>query len=504
MISPIRTPLGQGSQEEGTPKSSTRSLSPVRGRRTFRIDEEAEKNGASRGSSSALLHNDSSEGRHDNTIRDSHHHPNSHHHLQQQKEEEEEEGRGNDETLLLPLLDEHHFSASSSSIMEDPLQQQNNSNDESWRDQYRRHQEDEDDNSSVSSSSSASSVDSLGDAEDMKFSLCSNLLFLVGASMQTYIAVWDLEDAESDAATGSSPEDDGNNNNNNNAEFMDDFLDHDVLRSRIYTVLNRLGPLLFILNAIVDIKWAMVLPAVSLDYTTPPTTNGSEQEARRNLFPTFRGLPYWAIITRQEGTSLDNDISGKLWDLAVAFTFGLGALFEFYSTFIDDDDDAKNDEHTTGVLLAGYRVSMVSVHIYLISGLLTVHKERVLVCYPGGSKIRRLKACGMMLFLTGSINDVVLSYLYNPQLVADNIVSEVTLAWCNLCSTILWNTDAIFYVLADYLLLSAHDTWLMHPCHSTWGWLRQCVWDRWEHRSSLESLSVPFLSRRWAKADHRS
>ena len=443
--------------EEGEidiPKSSSRSLSPIVGRRrplhTEKDDKEAKGSLLPSTRDGYLLDN------------------------------QRKNGRGADGALLADL-DDSAFAVFAGA--DDPFQHVTSEG--LSRIAGRRDQEEE---NSYSSSSSSSSSESLAHPEDMKYSLCSNLLFLVGASIQTYLAIWDVVDATADAAD-SAEEDD----KNAATEYLDDFLDHDV-SSRVYYLLNSMGPFLFILNAIVDVKWATTLP---------PSRDGG-LELHGHISSVFRGLPFRAVLNREEGAyTVEADVLGKLWDLASAVTFGLGASLEFYGTFFDDDD--PNAVHAKGFFLTGYRVNMIAMHIYLISGLLAVHKDRSLICYPGGSIARRLIACGMMLFLMGSILDCVISYLYDPELVSNNILSELTLSWCNLSSNLLWNVDAIFYVMADCLLFSVHETKVFRPCHSVWVWIRKRMWCGRDQRGSLElpaSMSVPFIVPRWVKADH--
>lgn len=353
----------------------------------------------------------------------------------------------------------------------------------------------EDARSLSSSTSSNSNAETVAHPEDMKYSLCSNLLFLVGASIQTYVAIWDVADA-----TSADPE---NDDKSASVDFMDDIFDHDDLSSRIYYLLNSLGPFLYMVNAIVDIKFATTLRSSPTrggggggNTTTIAAVNisntGSEEQGQISSF--LSDLLHGGVMDREEGIS-ETHIMEKMWDLASAITFGVGATLEFYGTFFDDAEE-ENTAADEGSYFPSYIVNILSMHIYLISGLIATHKDRELICYPGGSISRRLIACGMMLFLMGSILDCVISYLYNPTLAHDHILSDLSLSWCNLLSTLLWNVDAIFYVMADFLLFSVYDTGAFTPCRSCWAWIRKHCRRGSDQRGAMElppSMTVPFI-----------
>ena len=364
----------------------------------------------------------------------------------------------------------------------------------------------EEDAHSLSSTSSDSSAEMVAHPEDMKYSLCSNLLFLVGASIQTYVAIWDVADAT--AAAASTDPATENDDKSASIDFMDDIFDHDDLSSRIYYLLNSMGPLLFIVNAIVDIKFATTLrplPTGDSGRNTTTTINHSNtrEGMQGRIYSVLSDLLHGGVMDREEGIS-ETHIMEKMWDLASAITFGVGATLEFSGTLFDDDDE-ENAAADEGSYFPSYIVNMLSMHIYLISGLIATHKDRELICYPGGSIARRLIACGMMLFLMGSILDCVISYLYNPILAHDHILSDLSLSWCNLLSTLLWNVDAIFYVMADFLLFSLYNTRAFTTCRSCWAWIRERRRRGSDQRGAMElpsGMTVPFIVTGLTKATH--
>jgi len=360
----------------------------------------------------------------------------------------------------------------------------------------------DDDQSVISSSSSENSEDenlASNNPQDMMYSLSSNVLFLVGASIQTGMAIWDVTNAFYDENYG--PDDDQPDEVMDDGHLNDDPTTDNKSSRMLYNVLNSAGPFVFIGNAMVDVLWALTLP---------PAADGRGQH--RSAWAAFRNLPLWdMMIRRQHDVQVEEEIMEKFLDFATGVTFGIGAVLEFYSTFFDDGDDDDSDitvisspvVHNNQQHLAAkryYKVNMIAMHTYLISGLLVVHKDRSLLCYPGGSLARRLIACGMILFLMGSILDCVISYLFNPALVASShnaIITDVTLALCNLCSTLLWNANAILYVTADILVFPICQTKLCRPVRSFWVWLKQhCMRRTDQVISSLElpvSLMIPYI-----------
>lgn len=322
---------------------------------------------------------------------------------------------------------------------------------------------DVDDDDSSSASSEAESL--LMHPSEMKFSLVSNALFLLGSGLQTYMAAWDVM-----AATG-------NQNNSSSDPLYNSYKDDDDMkqaledgetadnnahqRTSLYQTLYSMGPFLFIVNAMVDVRWAL----------------GGSQVSGLSFVQIARF--WWTSLGEREHVSS----MLQTWDLSIAVFFGFGAIFEFYSTLVDDDN-----VHGKGYTI-GYYVNMVSMHTYLISGLLAIQKDRALLCAFGRSPSRCLMSVGVLLFLMGSVLDCVISYLYDPELLTDNIISEVTLTACNLSSSVLWFIDAILYIWADCLIFSIF-TKLVKIFQSA----RRRLPQRTLHRRAISSqLSMPLV-----------
>lgn len=125
-------------------------------------------------------------------------------------------------------------------------------------------------------------------------------------------------------------------------------------------------------------------------------------------------------------------------DISSAATFGIGAALEAVSTLFPGDEDLRQ-----------YGSNMLSCHVYLLSGLLSIRGHSSSLAYR--SPAEAFMSLGLLLFAAGSLIDVVMSYLYDPEL---SNISTLTLARCNLASSLLWLLDAIFYMTADFILYS--------------------------------------------------
>ena len=326
-----------------------------------------------------------------------------------------------------------------------------------------RSQDHEDDNDSSSTSSSSSSEHPpLADPGDMKYSLSSNLLFLLGAALQTYIAAWDLVAAKKEETSADEKDDD-------QRSLVTDDEKGNSETSGFYQVLNSLGPFLYILNAFVDVWWALASSRCFLS------------SSLRNL--SF--VQFMQIGSQSGNVHLDYDTINQIWDLNIAVFFGIGAILEFYSTFFDEDD-IRARRYTTG-----YYINMVSMHTYLISGLLAAQKDRALLCTIARSPARCFVSLGILLFLMGSILDCVISYLYDPELQSENIISKVTLAACNFSSSALWFADAFFYVWADCLIFGVFSKMIL-KYRAAKQWARKRTMARSEREYSSQ-LSMPLI-----------
>ena len=262
--------------------------------------------------------------------------------------------------------------------------------------------------SSSSSSSSSSSAWSCfspsnrshADNMDMRYSMMCNGLFFLGSAMQTTYAIWDIRAVgeyegfdDDDAAPG----DDGWTS-----------------QDKEYFYINMAGMVMFMLNAAVELAWV---------------------RASRKYRP-------------GEGRFGD-DPKLDAWSAAA---FGLAAILEFASSISWTDD-------TPSPIVA--HVNMLSMHVYLLSGVLTLKGQgmscslcrisSIFLCREESptTLARTLMELGGILFLCGCSVDVIMSWLYDPEI---SNISAATLSWGNLVSALLWLIDSILYTLSECIL----------------------------------------------------
>jgi len=391
-------------------------------------------------------------------------------------------------------------------------------------------------------SRSTSSNSSWGTAiyTDMRFTMLSNLVFLIGSCIQTYTSIVDLKDASEEELE----DDDWDDDYDDDADD-DDWCDDDyvyTIADKTWYVLYSLGPLLYIINSLIDVKW---LTAHSTAHSVSPWSwkFWCRCFRRRDNSATEIETPerleqYQRIVRvdtdRSEGSNLSDNSSYSTmeshietsygtdiaWQLVAAFTFGLGAFFEFYGTFLDDyyedEDDWDDDSYLIKMedrrkwYVSNYKIEFIGMHLYLLSGFIMLIAQRdsyrsglkfgccfgdirrfFFVCeekdkenenedendrsqmtnpdstHPTESSNRLalfLMLLGTVLFVCGTLLDCTIAWLSDPELRYDLDpkkkvlwdLNEFTLAIFDLISSLLWNVDAFLYICADILLYSLH------------------------------------------------
>lgn len=122
------------------------------------------------------------------------------------------------------------------------------------------------------------------------------------------------------------------------------------------------------------------------------------------------------------------------WEVGVACTFGLAAICDLIGELIWDEDWPE----------PGYAAGSAAVHVYLLNALLVISGR-----IPRFSSLpKALMSAGDILFLVGSVIDVLISYIDNPKTPPSWFG---LIAWSALFSSLLWFTDSILYVLAELL-----------------------------------------------------
>ena len=355
---------------------------------------------------------------------------------------------------------------------------------------------------------------------DMKFTMVSNLVFLLGASVQTYTTIMDLKDAKEEALE----DDDGWDDD---GDYDDDDYDDDyvyTIADETWYVLYSLGPFLYFINSIIDVRWLITQTGSPFSWRFCPYCPSNDTSSRESENPNGQE-PYQRIVEVVTGSTegRDDDDSSSCssmessirvsyttdmaWMLVAVFFFGAGAIFEFYSTLLDDywDDDEDWDddsylieqEHQLKWYVSNYKINFIGMHLYLISGLIMLIAQRE--SYRSGFKIpccrRLLSPCretmdeddtdkpssnnpvessnrlaqllmflGTVLFVCGTLLDCTIAYVSDPAIREDMDpskrylwdINEVTLSILDLISSLSWNVDAVLYICADILLYSLH------------------------------------------------
>eukprot|EP00562_Extubocellulus_spinifer_P023484 CAMPEP_0178630722 /NCGR_PEP_ID=MMETSP0698-20121128/10636_1 /TAXON_ID=265572 /ORGANISM="Extubocellulus spinifer, Strain CCMP396" /LENGTH=379 /DNA_ID=CAMNT_0020270117 /DNA_START=116 /DNA_END=1255 /DNA_ORIENTATION=+ len=268
--------------------------------------------------------------------------------------------------------------------------------------------------SSASSSSSSSSDWSHADNMDVRYSMICNGLFFLGSALQTVNAIWDIKDLaavgedddDNDAASGD--DDDAASGDDDDINDDDAWNAHDYA----YFYTGAAGVFLFILNAAVELAWV---------------------RASRKYRP-------------GQGRFGEDSDDPNLWS---ALSFGAAAVLEFVSIVTWTDD-------IPSPLIA--HVNMASMHIYFLSGALALKGKGLSFSFCRISPLRLcrdesstaiarvLMELGGVLFLMGCTVDVVMSWLYDPEV---SNMSAVSLAWGNLVSALLWLIDSICYLISE-------------------------------------------------------
>lgn len=163
------------------------------------------------------------------------------------------------------------------------------------------------------------------------------------------------------------------------------------------SILSVAGPILYALNANVDIIWAM-----------------HNQQASPNKR---------SLLRRRESS----------WDLCSNLFFGFAAAIDVAA--------AVNHLIRSEDLVFESKLTFLSAHLYLLSGLVSV----VSFDFSCSPLHQFLIGSGDIIFLIGSICDLVLTY------VARNLSDPVRIESFGLISCTLWLVNSMMYVVADLL-----------------------------------------------------
>lgn len=253
-------------------------------------------------------------------------------------------------------------------------------------------------------------------AEDIEWSLFSNVFFVGGGLCYITVCSWDYRLGSDTQA-----------------------LSNDSLK--VYNALRVLGPLVYLLNSIIDIAWA--------------TQAQWRDKRRRNIQKLFRkrhdestSLPlrrrnkkkrFRRIKPKKIMRHLTKHI-GYRRQLSAAATFGIAAFFALVASIAD----------LTGTLgeSALLTLEKISTHVYLMSAAFALC-GRQSSAKPSGAwfeiwgNMDRLKNLGDAFFGVASIVDTILC----------DMTFDDDILWWPVISAILWLLDALLYLRADFVTL---------------------------------------------------
>ena len=222
----------------------------------------------------------------------------------------------------------------------------------------------------------------------LKFSFPSNIFFLIGSACYIILSVMDFKWADYYS-------DDGYYYKyvSNEEEEVSSKIDY-------YSCLSILGSVLFFMNATID---------MSLCFYHVKTDETNE-------------LTLWHKELRVDSSS--------------AFFFGCGALMDLSRALASPPEEPNAD--ASGML------DIVSSHLYFFSAVCAMTG----LTFDRKNKVAMLNLTGDVMFMVGSLIDIIVSYISDPDIVTANYHIFLRL-W--LFSSVLWFVDAALYLLANCL-----------------------------------------------------
>lgn len=282
---------------------------------------------------------------------------------------------------------------------------------------------------------------------DIKMSILSNAFFLGGGIAYIVGTSWDwmLQGAPIDEST-------------NRLHFF------------LYQSVWFLGPLIYLLNAVVDVTWALrtsrkdkrrrallklkhsTSSGLSSAATSPATIDTADNIAATSELLCADSLPCDDPIKKKFHARSKKFIRrirrhfGHRRELSAALTFGAAALFAVAAAI-------PSILQVYGDTLVG-KFNAASVHLYLVSAVFSVCGSRSTpassapgaTALPWWENADKMESIGDAFFFVASMVDLIL---------ADFSFDDAILAW-PIASSLLWFGDALLYLRADFV--SLYDT----------------------------------------------
>jgi hypothetical protein len=259
---------------------------------------------------------------------------------------------------------------------------------------------------------------------DTRWSLLSNVFFLAGGLCYVIATVWDI------------------------------VLHGDTVseNNHIYNSLWVLGPLVYLMNSCIDVAWALKLR--------------KREQTRRHL----RDLLMQETFSLEQSTMCSEEIQdakcgimlrlnrmlhrlrrhmGHRRELGAALTFGIAAAFGLIAALLPVDGRLNPDA-----------IDAISIHMYVVSAAFAICRrpasssgitettEVSVGAISYWDDADALESMGDVLFGVASIVDVVL---------CDFHFDDEVVIWPAL-SSILWLTDALLYLRADFIVFYFHNS----------------------------------------------
>jgi hypothetical protein len=215
--------------------------------------------------------------------------------------------------------------------------------------------------------------------------LTSNILFLTGSLLFLWIALWDWMENGEE------------NTDDNSAIREDDELPLNILAWNSWQILTAAAPFCFLVDAVVDMRYAFQL--IRRDHT--PSRFGDDPR----------------------------------WEIGISLLFGMAASCDFLAAVVVRDEDT----------LTNYVPSSLAVHLYMLMSIFALWGRNVQV----QTYATRWYQAADIIFLLGSLIDVVLSYFETPGISSD--LKTILQRW-SVVSASLWLVNSILYILADTCL----------------------------------------------------
>jgi hypothetical protein len=257
-----------------------------------------------------------------------------------------------------------------------------------------------DNDQGTETSSKSSVISSVKDHYELYFSIPSNLLFLFGSICYTILSILDLEwESNDDSAQDDVTNDDGQE------EEEEDTSGYLSTVFSFYVYISLIGASLFVLNALVDMSQCFFLQ-------------------KSNFKKAFCHQEFLACASS-------------------ALLFGCAAMLDLMNSISVNVFSRYGDD-------AGY-MNIVSAHLYLMSAICAMMNTNTISIYSGTHEM--LNVAGDIMFMVGSLIDVIISYISDPDIVASN---QHILLRLGMLSSVLWVIDALFYLVADIFFWKVH------------------------------------------------